>query len=146
MNGSAAPLDSAASPPREWGYLEATVLMTGLTLGFMALQMARPTPFGTMGVRGASALIFYPLIMALAVGAFPWWDPTRSLSSLDPLPHKPPSDSAPTNHPIGASLMSEPNTESARYPQSHKKNNLPMIIAALLGLLAILFIGRHALC
>lgn len=70
MNGSAAPLDSAASPPREWGYLEATVLMTGLTLGFMALQMARPTPFGTMGVRGASALIFYPLIMALAVGAF----------------------------------------------------------------------------
>ena len=42
--------------------------------------------------------------------------------------------------------MSEPNAEKARFAQSHKKNNLPMIIAAVLGLIALLVIGRHALC
>ncbi len=70
MSGSNTIDTETSVPTREWGYPEAIVLMTGLTLGFMALQTARPTQLGIMGAPAAFALTFIPLIVTFLLGAF----------------------------------------------------------------------------
>ena len=70
MSGSNTLEAEASVPTREWGYPEASALLAGLTLGFMALQTARPAQLGIVGAPAAFALTFIPLILTFLLGAF----------------------------------------------------------------------------
>lgn len=69
MTEPAVTQERTSQASREWGYSEAIAILTGLTVGFMTLQVVQPIQVEPIGTAKAAALVFNPLLLAFLAGS-----------------------------------------------------------------------------